>query len=72
MDLRVRAREQRAGGIVDFNFDKQRPGCHVDGLRCAHQLSLKLASRKLSQSEICRHTNFDPLRVFLRDVYVNP
>ena len=39
-------------------FDQQRTGCHVDGFGCAHQLSLKLLPRKLSQTEICCHTDF--------------
>src|SRR5258705_1659612 len=72
MDLRVGAGEERASGIVHFNFDQQGPGRHVDVFSCAHQLSLKLASWELSKSEICRHTDFDSLRIFLRDVYVNP
>src|SRR4029077_8023338 len=72
MDLRVRATEQRASGIVHLNFDQQGPGRQVNDLGCAHQLSLKLASRKLSQAKVGCHTDFDPLRIFLRDVYVNP
>src|SRR5882724_5933381 len=31
MDLRVRATEQRASGIVHFNFDQQGPGRQVNG-----------------------------------------
>ncbi len=72
MDLRVRAGEQRASGIVHLNLNQQGPGCHVNVLGCAHQLPLKLVHRKLSQAEVGGHTDFDPLRIFLRDVYVNP
>src|SRR5437588_1155742 len=72
VNLSVGAREQRARGVRHVYFDQQRTGCHVDGFGCAHQLSLKLLPRKLSQTEICCHTDFYALRICLGDIYVNP
>src|SRR5271156_4625316 len=71
MDLCIRAREQRARRIVHINFNQQRSRRDVDGFSSAYELSLKSAPGKLSETETCCHPDFHPLRVFLRNVYVN-
>src|SRR5580704_9511780 len=71
VDLRIGTGEQRACRIVHVYFDQQSAGCHVDGIGGAHELSVKAAARKLGQTEISCHTDRNPLRVFLRNVYVN-
>src|SRR5713101_2280165 len=71
VDLRVGAGEQRACRIVHVYFDQQGTGCHVDGIGGAHEVSAKGAGRKLSETKISCHTHHNPLRIFLRDVYVH-
>src|SRR5712691_939982 len=71
VDLCVRASEQRACRIVHVYFNQQGAGGHVDGIGGAHQFSLKGAARKLGQTEIRRHADLNPLRIFLWDVYVD-
>ena len=58
-------------GIVHINFNEQSTSCEVDVIGSAHQFPLKFAVRKLSETEIRCHADFDPPRVFLWDVYVN-
>src|SRR5712692_2654084 len=71
VDLCVGASEQRACRIVYVYFNQQGGGRHVDGIGGAHQFSLKGAARKLGQTEIRRHADLNPLRIFLWDVYVD-
>src|SRR6266853_6348088 len=71
VDLCVGASEQRACRIVHVYFNQQGAGRHVDGIGGAHQFSLKGATRKLRQTEIRRHADLNPLRIFLWDVYVD-
>jgi len=52
-------------------FYEQSASRQVDVIGSAHQFPLKFAIRKLSEIEIRCHTDFDPARVFLRDVDVN-
>src|SRR4029077_18379764 len=61
-----------ARGIIHIDFDQQGAGGHTDVFGRTHQLSLKLASRELSETKICCHAGLDSLRVFLGDVYINP
>src|SRR6202011_1118422 len=70
--LCIGAGEQRACRIVHIDFYQQRAGGHINGLGSPHQLSPKIAPGKLSQAESSSHPGFDPLRVFLRNVDVNP
>src|SRR6266849_979116 len=71
VDLCVGASEQRACRIVHVYFNQQGAGRHVDRIGGAHQFSLKGAARKLGQTEIRRHADLNPLRIFLWDVYVD-
>ncbi len=52
-------------------FDQQSPSCHSDGVSSTHQFPLKLAPGKFGENDICCHTDFDTLRVFLWYVYIN-
>ena len=71
MHLSVRSGEQCASGIVYIDFDQQGAGGHINGFGRPDQFSAKLAPGKFGQAEICRHSVLHPLRVFLRNVYVN-
>src|SRR5260370_32694144 len=71
VDLCVGASEQRACGIVDIDFNQQGTGCYSDRIGGAHKFAAKCTSWKLSETEISCHPDLNPLRIFLRDVYVD-
>lgn len=71
MHLRVGSCKQRTRRVVHIHLDQQRTGGHIDGVGSAHELSLKFAIRELSEADVRCHAVFDPLRVFLWDVYID-
>jgi len=58
-------------GLSTSTSIKQGAGRHIDVIGGTHQLSLEFTSWKLGETEVGGHAECDPLRVFLRDVYVN-